>query len=158
MNFAASTDHTMKIKENEKKKQTNTGTLPGKFLKKLWNMNLKVMPLLVGALGTVLKSQEKRMETLELSGRIKTNQVTALLGSARILLKNSRRSEETSYQLHFSERPSVNAGLITYSSIIIIIIIIAKQTLIIRRRKARIGYVELDEMVNHRIIEFCTPT
>ena len=51
-------------------------------LKKLWNMKVKVIPIVVGAHGTVPKGLEKG---LEIRGRIETIQNTALLQSARIL-------------------------------------------------------------------------
>ena len=53
-------------------------------LKKLWNMRVKVIPIAVGALGTVPKSLEKRLEELKIGGRIETIQATALLQSAKI--------------------------------------------------------------------------
>ena len=46
---------------------------------------MTVIPVVVGALGTVLIGLEKRMKELKIRGRIKTIQVTALLKSARIL-------------------------------------------------------------------------
>ena len=54
-------------------------------LKKLWNMRVKVIPIVVCALGTVPIKLEKRLEDLEIRGRIETIQTTALLQSARIL-------------------------------------------------------------------------
>ena len=50
-----------------------------------WNMRVKVIPIVVGTLGTVSKSLEDRLEELEISGRIETIQTTALLRSAGIL-------------------------------------------------------------------------
>ena len=48
-------------------------------------MRLKVVPIVVGALGMVPKGLEKRLEELEISGRIKAIQSTAMLRWARIL-------------------------------------------------------------------------
>ena len=88
--FGIPVDLRAKIKEKEKidkylefareltppkKKQTN----------KLWNIRVKVIPNVVGALGTVLRNQVKRVKILEIIGRIETPQTTALLRSARIL-------------------------------------------------------------------------
>ena len=42
-------------------------------------MMVKVIPTVIGALGTVPKSQEKESNTLEIRGKIKTIQSTALL-------------------------------------------------------------------------------
>ena len=44
-----------------------------------------VIPVVIGTLGMVLKDLEKELEELEIRGRIKTIQTTALLRSARIL-------------------------------------------------------------------------
>ena len=54
-------------------------------------MGVKVIPIVVGALGTIPKCLEKRLEKLEIRERIETIQTTALLQSARIL----RRVQET---------------------------------------------------------------
>ena len=54
-------------------------------LKKLWNMKVKVVPIVIGALETIPKALEKNLGELEIRGRIETIQTTALLGSARIL-------------------------------------------------------------------------
>ena len=50
------------------------------------NSKIKVIliPVIVGALGTVLKTQKKKFDKLEIRGRIETIQTTALLKSARI--------------------------------------------------------------------------
>ena len=53
-------------------------------LNKLWNMKLKVIPIVIGALGTVPKGLERGLENLEIRGRIETIQTIALLKSARI--------------------------------------------------------------------------
>ena len=52
----------------------------------------EVIPIVVGALGTVPKNFEKRLEeSLEIRGRIETIQNTALLQSATILRRDLRR-------------------------------------------------------------------
>ena len=48
-------------------------------------MGVTVVPIVVGALGTVPEGLDKRLEELEIRERIKTIQTTALLKSARIL-------------------------------------------------------------------------
>ena len=50
-------------------------------------MKVKVIPIVVGAHGTVPINLEKRVGDLEIRGRIETIQTTALLQSARILRK-----------------------------------------------------------------------
>ena len=47
----------------------------------LWSMRLTVVPVVIGALGTVLKCLEKRLEELEIRGKIETIQFTTLFRS-----------------------------------------------------------------------------
>ena len=47
---------------------------------------MTVIPIGVGALGTVLKGFEKFMEKVKIKGRLETVQTIACLRSARILL------------------------------------------------------------------------
>ena len=54
-------------------------------LKKLWNMQVTIIPIVIGAFGTVTKWLLKRLEDLEVGGRMETIQTTALLRTARIL-------------------------------------------------------------------------
>ena len=53
--------------------------------KKLWNMKVTFVPIVIGALGTVTKGLLKGLEDLEVGGRLETIQTTALLRTARIL-------------------------------------------------------------------------
>ena len=48
-------------------------------------MRVKVVPIVIGALGTVPKNLEKSLSELKIKGRIETIQTTALLKSARII-------------------------------------------------------------------------
>ena len=54
-------------------------------LKKLWNMKVTIVPIVIGALGTITKGLLKALEDLEVGGRVETIQTTALLRTARIL-------------------------------------------------------------------------
>ena len=54
-------------------------------LKKLWNMNVKIIPIVIGAFGTVTKELLKSLEDLEVGKRVETTQTTTLLRTARIL-------------------------------------------------------------------------
>ena len=54
-------------------------------LKKLWNMKVTIIPIVIGALGTVIEGLSKRLEDWEIRGRMETIQTTTLLRSARIL-------------------------------------------------------------------------
>ena len=50
-------------------------------------MKVTVIPIVIGALGTVIKELVQGQEDLEIKGRVETIQTTALLRSARILRK-----------------------------------------------------------------------
>ena len=54
-------------------------------LKKLWNMQVIIIPIVVGAFGTVTKGLLKGLEDLEVGGRVETIQTTTLLRTARTL-------------------------------------------------------------------------
>ena len=54
-------------------------------LKKLWNMRVTIVPILIGAFGNVTKGLLKGLEDVEVRGRVETIQTTALLKTARIL-------------------------------------------------------------------------
>ena len=54
-------------------------------LKKLWNMKVTIVPIVIYALGTITKGLLKPLEDLEIGGRLETIQTTALLRMARIL-------------------------------------------------------------------------
>ena len=80
VDFAVSAYHRIKLKENEKKDKYLD---LARELKKLWNMKETFIPIVVGALGTITEELLKRLEDLEIRGRVKTMQSTALLRSAR---------------------------------------------------------------------------
>ena len=54
-------------------------------MKKLWNMKVTVIPILIGALGTIIKGLVQGQEDREISRRVETIQTNALLRLARIL-------------------------------------------------------------------------
>ena len=82
VNFAVPADHRIKLKECEK----NDKYLDlARKLKKLWNMQVTIIPIVIGAFGTVTKRLLKRLEDLEVGGRVETIQTTTLLRTARIL-------------------------------------------------------------------------
>ena len=81
VDFAVPADHRINLKESEKKDKYLD---LARELKKLWNMKVTILPIVIGALGTVTKGL-KSLEDLEISGRVKTIQTTALLRTARIL-------------------------------------------------------------------------
>ena len=82
VDFVVPDDHSVKSKESEKKdKYLNLA----RELKKLWNMKVTFIPIIIGTLGTVTKGLLKGLDDLEIRGREETIQTTALLRSARIL-------------------------------------------------------------------------
>ena len=62
-------------------------------LKRLWNIKVAVTPIVVGILEIVPKVLERRLEEMEIRGRIDTTQTTAQLKSARVLrrIQSTRR-------------------------------------------------------------------
>ena len=48
-------------------------------------MKVTIVPIVIGALGTITKGFLKGLEDLEVGGRVETIQTTALLRTARIL-------------------------------------------------------------------------
>ncbi len=81
--FAVLADHRIKIKECEKKDKFLDLTRESKKI--LWNMQVLIIPIVIGAFGTVTKGLLKGLEDLEVGGRVETIQTTALLKTARIL-------------------------------------------------------------------------
>ena len=88
VDFAVPADHRIKLKECEKKDKYLD---LARELKKLWNMQVTIKPIVIGAFGTVTKVLLKGLEDLEIGGRVETIQTTTLLRTARIL----RRVQET---------------------------------------------------------------
>ena len=48
-------------------------------------MKVTIVPIMIGALGTVTKGLLKGLEDLEIGGRVETIQTTALLRTSRVL-------------------------------------------------------------------------
>ena len=55
------------------------------MIEKLWNMKVTIIPIVIGAFGTVTKGLLKGLEDLEVGGREATIQTTRLLKTARKL-------------------------------------------------------------------------
>ena len=82
MDFVVLADHKVKLKENEKKDKYLD---LARELKKLWNMKVTIIPIVISALDTVTEGLLKGLEDLEIRGRVETIQITTLLRTARIL-------------------------------------------------------------------------
>ena len=79
MDFTVLVLHRLELKECEKRdKYLNLA----RELKKLWNMKVTIIPIVISALGTVAKRLIQRLEDLEITERVETVQTTALLRSA----------------------------------------------------------------------------
>ena len=82
VDFAVPADHRIKLKECEKRDKYLDFA---RELKKLWNLKVTIIPIVIGAFGTVNKGLLKGLEDLEVGDRVETIQRTALLKTARIL-------------------------------------------------------------------------
>ena len=88
MDFTVPSDHRVKLKESEK----NDKFLGlARELKKLWNMKLAVILVVIGALGKDTKGLVQGQKDLKIRGRVETIQTAALLRLAKIM----RRVQET---------------------------------------------------------------
>ena len=82
VDFVVPADHRIKLKEYEKKDKYLDLV---RELKKLCNMKVTIIPIVIGAFGTVTKGLLKGLEDLEVGGWVETIQTTTLLKTARIL-------------------------------------------------------------------------
>ena len=71
VDFAVPADHRIKLKECEKKDKYLD---LARELKKLWNMKVTIVPIAIGAFDTITKGLLKRLEDLEVGGRVETIQ------------------------------------------------------------------------------------
>ena len=84
VNFAVLADHRIKLKECEKKDKYLD---LARELKKLWNMQVTIIPIVIDVFGTVTKGLLKGLEDLEVGEQVETIQTPAVLRMARILRK-----------------------------------------------------------------------
>ncbi|XP_072176148.1 uncharacterized protein [Diadema setosum] len=75
-----------RVAEKEKEKIEKYQDL-ARELRCLWNMRTKVIPIVVGALGTTPKQLQRHLDDVGVPDRVQTLQKAALLGTARILRK-----------------------------------------------------------------------
>ena len=57
----------------------------GRELQKIWNVNVKVIPLVVGSLGVIPKQFSNRLKQIGITAGTAQIQKTVLLGTARLL-------------------------------------------------------------------------
>ena len=59
----------------------------GRELQKIWNVKVKIIPLVVGSLGVIPKQFGNRLKQIGITARTAQIQKAVLLGMARILRK-----------------------------------------------------------------------
>ena len=69
MDFTVPADHRIKQKESEKKDKY-FGFI--RELKKLWNIKVTIIPVVIGTFGTVTKGLLKGLEKLKVGGQVET--------------------------------------------------------------------------------------
>ena len=69
VDFAVQADHRIKLQECEKKDKYLD---IARELKKLWKIQVTIIPIVIGAFGTVTKGLLKGLEDLEVDGRVET--------------------------------------------------------------------------------------
>ena len=69
VDFAVPVDHRIKLRECEKKDKYLD---PARELKKIWNMKVTIIPLVIRAYVTVTKGLLKGLENLEVGGGVET--------------------------------------------------------------------------------------
>ena len=82
VDFAVPVDPRVKLKECEKRDKYLD---LARELKKLRNMKVTIIAIVIGALGTVTKGLVQGLKDLEIRGRVESIQTTTLLRSTRIL-------------------------------------------------------------------------
>ena len=82
VDFAILAEHRIKLKECEKRDKYLD---LARKLKRIWNMKVTIIAIVIDAFGTVTKGKVKSLEALEVGGWVKTIQTTALLKTAMLL-------------------------------------------------------------------------
>ena len=78
IDIAVPDDSRVEVKENEKVQKYQD---LARELRKLWQVKVKVVPVVVGVLGTIPKALEKQLKEIETSVRVELLQKAALLVS-----------------------------------------------------------------------------
>ena len=73
-----------KVVEKEEEKIEKYRDLAGEVAK-LWNVRVKIIPVVIGALGTIPNDLEERINEMRISLKTAQIQMSVLLGTARIL-------------------------------------------------------------------------
>ena len=70
--FAVPADHRIKLKECEKKDKYLDLAME---LNELWSMKVTILPIVIGALGTVIKGLVQGLEYMKITGRVETSKL-----------------------------------------------------------------------------------
>ena len=82
VDFAVPADHRIKLKECEKRdKYVDLA----RELKKIWNMKVTIIPIVIGAFGRVTKRLSKGLDYLEVGGWVETIQTTTFFETTILL-------------------------------------------------------------------------
>ena len=107
MNFTVSANHRGKIKENEKRDKY---LYLSRRRRKQWNMRVKLIPTVIGALETSPEAWKGGLEALEIREWIVIFQTTAKMRSARILRKVLETWRDL-LSIRLQWRPPANTGV-----------------------------------------------
>ena len=95
------------LKESEKKNKYQD---LARELKKQWNKKVTIIPIVIGAFGTVTKGLRKGLKDLGVGERVEIIQTTALLRTVEYW-EVSWRLEQTCCHSNSSEKSSANADV-----------------------------------------------
>ena len=84
IDFAVPGDSRTEKKEKNKREKYQE---LGRELQKIWNVKVKIIPLVAGSLGAILKQFGNRLKQIGITAGTPQVQKTVLLGTARILRK-----------------------------------------------------------------------
>ena len=76
VDFAVPADHRINLKECAKRDKYLD---LARELKKLWNMKVTIVPIVIGAFGTITKGLLKGLENMEVSGQVETIQMIPMM-------------------------------------------------------------------------------
>ena len=107
VDFAVLDDHRIKLKEYEKKDKYLDLV---RELKKLWNMQVIIIPIVIGAFGTVTKGLLRNWGTWKLSDEWRPSKLLHYWERLEYW-GESWRLEETCCHSNSSERPSANVDV-----------------------------------------------
>ena len=102
MDFAILVDHKVKTKESEKRDKYLD---IARELRKLWNMKVAVIPIVIGAVGIIPKGLERSWKIWKLDNKLRPSKLQHCWDH----WEESWRPEETYCLSNSIKRPSVNA-------------------------------------------------